>query len=33
VNAKVTFVRDDKGKVSEIVVNLGGQEMKGKKIK
>ena len=33
VNAKVTFVRDDKGKVTDIVVNLGGQEMKGKKIK
>ncbi|HZM90745.1 MAG TPA: DUF3471 domain-containing protein [Blastocatellia bacterium] len=33
VNAKVTFVRDDKGKVIEIVVSLGGQEMKGKKIK
>lgn len=33
VNAKVTFVRDDKGKVIEIVVHLNGQEMKGKKIK
>jgi hypothetical protein len=33
VGAKVTFVRDDKGKVVELVVNLNGQEMKGKKIK
>jgi hypothetical protein len=33
VNAKVKFTRDDKGKVIEIVVNLNGQEMKGKKIK
>lgn len=33
VEAKVTFVRDDKGKVVEIVLNLNGQEMKGKKIK
>jgi hypothetical protein len=33
VNAKVKFVRDDKGKVIEIVVNLNGQEMKGKKVK
>lgn len=33
VNAKVRFNRDDKGKVNEIVVNLNGQEMKGKKIK
>lgn len=33
VNAKVRFVRDDKGKVVEIVVNLNDQEMKGKKIK
>lgn len=33
VNAKVTFVRDDKGKVIELVANVNGQEMKGKKIK
>lgn len=33
VNAKARFVRDDKGKVSEMVVNLNDQEMKGKKIK
>jgi len=33
VNAKVKFVRDDKGKVVEMVVNLNGQEMKGKKVK
>lgn len=33
VNAKVRFVRDQKGKVNEVVVTLNGQEMKGKKIK
>ncbi len=33
VQAKATFVRDDKGKVTEIVLSLGGQEMRGKKIK
>ncbi|MEK6409037.1 MAG: DUF3471 domain-containing protein [Acidobacteriota bacterium] len=33
VNAKVKFVRDEKGKVIEIMVNLNDQEMKGKKIK
>jgi hypothetical protein len=33
VNAKVKFVRDDKGKVAEIEVNLNGQELKGKKVK
>ena len=33
VNAKVRFIRDDKGKVVELVVNLNDQEMKGKKIK
>ncbi|MEK6325628.1 MAG: DUF3471 domain-containing protein [Acidobacteriota bacterium] len=33
VNAKVKFIRDEKGKVIEIVVNLNDQEMKGKKIK
>lgn len=33
VNAKVKFVRDDKGKVIEIEINLNGQEIKGKKIK
>ena len=33
VNARVRFVRDEKGKVIEIVVNLGDEEMKGKKVK
>ncbi len=33
VNAKLTFVRDDKGKVVELTISLNGQEMKGKKIK
>lgn len=33
VNAKVKFVRDDKGKVTDIQVNLNGQELKGKKVK
>lgn len=33
VNAKVNFVRDDKGKVVEIQINLNGQELKGKKTK
>ena len=33
VNAVVTFVRDDKGKVTDISVKLEGQELKGKKIK
>lgn len=33
VNANARFVRDDKGKVIEMVVNLNNQEMKGKKIK
>jgi len=33
VNANVRFIRDDKGKVIEIVVKLNDQEMKGKKIK
>ena len=33
VNAKVTFVRDDKGKVIEINISLNGQELKGKKVK
>ena len=33
VNAKVKFVRDDKGKVIEMVVNLNDQELKGKKTK
>jgi Domain of unknown function (DUF3471) len=33
VNAKVNFVRDDKGKVVEIQINLNGQDLKGKKIK
>ena len=33
VQAKATFVRDDKGKVTEIVLSLGGQEMRGKKVK
>ena len=33
VSAKIKFVRDDKGKVIELQVNLHGQDMKGKKIK
>lgn len=33
VGAKVKFVRDDKGKVIEIQVNLNGQDLKGKKVK
>jgi hypothetical protein len=33
VNAVVKFVRDDKGKVIEVSVNLNGQELRGKKIK
>lgn len=33
VNAKVRFIRDDKGKVIEIIVNLNDQEIKGKKTK
>lgn len=33
VSAKIKFIRDDKGKVVELQVNLGGQDMKGKKIK
>jgi hypothetical protein len=33
VTAKLKFVRDDKGKIVELQVSLGGQEMKGKKIK
>jgi hypothetical protein len=33
VNAKVNFIRDDKGKVVEIQINLNGQDLKGKKIK
>lgn len=33
VNAKLKFIRDEKGKVIEIVVNLNDQELKGKKIK
>ena len=33
VNAKVKFIRDEKGKVIEVVVSLNDQEMKGKKIK
>lgn len=33
VNVKVKFIRDEKGKVIEIMVTLHNQEMKGKKIK
>ena len=33
INAKVNFIRDDKGKVVEIQINLNGQDLKGKKIK
>ena len=33
VGAKLKFVRDDKGKIIELQVNLHGQEIKGKKTK
>jgi len=33
VNATIKFVRDDKGKVIELLASLNGQELKGKKIK
>jgi hypothetical protein len=33
VNAVVTFTRDDKGKVTDILVKLNGEELKGKRIK
>lgn len=33
VNAKVRFVKDDKGKVTHMVVNLNGQEIQGKKVR
>jgi hypothetical protein len=33
VTAKLKFVRDDKGKIIELQINLGGQDMKGKKTK
>jgi len=33
VGAKIRFIRDEKGKVIEFVINLNDQEMKGKKIK
>lgn len=33
VGAKLKFVRDEKGKVIELQVNLKGEDMKGKKIK
>jgi hypothetical protein len=33
VNAKIRFIRDDKGKVIELVASMNGEEMKGKKIK
>ncbi|HEY3137350.1 MAG TPA: DUF3471 domain-containing protein [Blastocatellia bacterium] len=33
VNAKIKFGRDDKGKVVEIIINLNGEEIRGKKIK
>jgi hypothetical protein len=33
VGAKLKFVRDEKGKVIELQVNLNGQDLKGKKIK
>jgi len=33
VTAKLKFVRDDKGKIIEVQVSLGGQDMKGKKTK
>ena len=33
INAKLKFVRDEKGKVIELQVNLHGQDLKGKKTK
>ncbi|HTG17450.1 MAG TPA: DUF3471 domain-containing protein [Blastocatellia bacterium] len=33
VSAKLKFVRDDKGKIIELQINLHGQEIKGKKTK
>lgn len=33
VNAKVTFVKDDKGQVSGLVIHQGGRDTPGKKIK
>jgi len=33
VNAKVTFIRDEKGQVTSLVIHQGGQDMPGKKIK
>ena len=33
VDAKVTFVRDEKGAVTGLVINQGGQDVAGKKIK
>jgi hypothetical protein len=33
VNAKVKFVKDDKGEVTGIVVTLNGQEIQGKRLK
>jgi hypothetical protein len=33
VGAKLTFVKDDKGQVTELLINLNGQQMQAKKIK
>ena len=33
VNAKVRFVKDDAGTVTGLVINQGGREIPGKKIK
>ncbi len=33
INAKIKFVKDEKGQITHLVVNLHGQEFQGKKIK
>lgn len=33
VNAKVSFIKDDKGQISGLVIHQGGQDLAGKKIK
>lgn len=33
VNAKVTFVKDDQGQVTSLIINQGGRDVPGKKIK
>jgi hypothetical protein len=33
VNAKVSFIKDDKGQISGLVIHQGGRDVTGKKIK